>query len=175
MLVLDLDLGPWGDGYPLIEPSVKAGVKVVVVTGAEEPGQWARAVMCGASKVVSKSEPLATVLATVRGLSEGEEVMTPEERAELLETWVRRRAGNEAAWARFDQLSMREAEVLGLLMQGHPVRDIARRHDTSEGTVRTQVRSVLAKLEVSSQLAAVGLAYQLEWRAPFQRPLDTDQ
>jgi hypothetical protein len=30
--------------------------------------------------------------------------------------------------------------------------------------VRTQVKSVLAKLEVSSQIAAVGLAHHLGWR-----------
>jgi len=32
--------------------------------------------------------------------------------------------------------------------------------------VRTQVKSILAKLEVSSQLTAVGLAHQLGWRPP---------
>ena len=37
-------------------------------------------------------------------------------------------------------------------------------------TVRTQVKSILAKLQVSSQLAAVGLAYRIGWRAPFERP-----
>ncbi len=36
----------------------------------------------------------------------------------------------------------------------------------SEATVRTQVRSILAKLEVSSQIAAVGLAHQAGWTAP---------
>jgi hypothetical protein len=30
--------------------------------------------------------------------------------------------------------------------------------------VRTQVKSILGKLEVSSQLAAVGLAHQIGWQ-----------
>ena len=34
----------------------------------------------------------------------------------------------------------------------------------SEATVRTQVKSILSKLEVSSQLAAVGMANQVGWR-----------
>ena len=65
---------------------------------------------------------------------------------------------------------MRECEVLGQLMQGHSVRGIAEHSVVAETTVRTQVKSILAKLEVSSQLAAVGLAYRIGWQAPFERP-----
>jgi DNA-binding NarL/FixJ family response regulator len=51
------------------------------------------------------------------------------------------------------------------------VREVARHSNTAEATVRTQVKSILGKLEVSSQLAAVGLAYQVGWRAPLDWPL----
>ena len=44
--------------------------------------------------------------------------------------------------------------------------DIARNRVVSEATVRTQVKSILAKLEVSSQLAAVGLARSVGWQPP---------
>lgn len=166
VVLLDLDLGAAGDGLTLIEPTVKAGMDVVVVTASDEPAQWARAVMTGASKVLSKATPLAEVIATVGKVAAGLPVMESEERQELLDAWVSRRAGNEALWERFDLLTPRECEVLGLLMRGRSVRHIARVSNTSEGTVRTHVKAILAKLEVSSQLAAVGLAYQLEWRAP---------
>ena len=36
----------------------------------------------------------------------------------------------------------------------------------AEATVRTQVKSILAKLEVTSQLAAVGLAHRVGWKPP---------
>ena len=55
--------------------------------------------------------------------------------------------------------------MLGHLTEGHTVRDIARLSVVSEATVRTQVKSILAKLEVSSQLAAVGIAHAVGWRA----------
>jgi two-component system, NarL family, nitrate/nitrite response regulator NarL len=166
VVLLDLDLGPAGDGFPLIEPAVKAGIEVVVLTASEEPGQWARAVMTGAKKVLPKTVPLREVVSTVTRVAAGEEVMENGERQELLDAWVAKRSGNEALWERLDQLTLRESEVLGLLMQGRSVRDIARIGDTSEGTVRTQVKAVLSKLGVSSQIAAVGLAYQVEWRSP---------
>ena len=59
---------------------------------------------------------------------------------------------------------MREREVLAQLMRGTTVRDIARDSVVSEATVRTQVKSILAKLKVASQLAAVGLAHDIGWR-----------
>jgi DNA-binding NarL/FixJ family response regulator len=46
------------------------------------------------------------------------------------------------------------------------VREIARSAVVSEATVRTQVKSILAKLEFSSQIAAVGAAYKISWRPP---------
>ena len=46
-------------------------------------------------------------------------------------------------------------------MRGRSVREIASIGVVSEATVRTQVKSILAKLEVSSQLAAVGLAHRM--------------
>lgn len=171
LLLLDLDLGPLGDGFSLIEPVTQQGTEVLVVTGTLEPGHWARAVMAGARKVLSKASPLSEVLGTVDRILKGLPVMSREERRGLLDEWLRQRDGNERLWGRFDQLTIRESEVLGLLMQGHAVRDVARHSNTADSTVRTQVKAILAKLEVSSQLAAVGLAYQIGWRAPFEHPL----
>jgi two-component system, NarL family, nitrate/nitrite response regulator NarL len=173
VLLLDLDLGAGGDGFALIEPTTKAGIDVVVVTGADEPGQWARAVMTGARKVLSKSGPLAEVVSTVRRITAGQSVMDNDERQALLDAWVARRAGNEEVWERFDLLTLRESEILGLMMQGRTAREIARTKDIAEGTVRSHVKAILAKLQVSSQLAAVGLAYQLDWHTPFPLPAAT--
>ena len=100
---------------------------------------------------------------------DGLPVMTAEESKALLEAWVQQRAGSEQVWARFDRLTMRESQVLGPLMQGHAVREVARQGNTAETTVRTQVKAILAKLEVSSQLAAVGLAYRIGWQAPVDQ------
>jgi len=61
-------------------------------------------------------------------------------------------------------MTRREADVLGQLMVGKRVTEIARARVVSESTVRTQVKAILAKLEVSSQLMAVGLAHEIGWR-----------
>ena len=51
-------------------------------------------------------------------------------------------------------------------MSGMAVRDIAHTSALAEATVRSQVRSLLSKLEVSSQVAAIGLAYGVGWVPP---------
>ena len=166
VVLLDLDLGRFGDGEKLIAPLAHAGINVVVVTASIDRARWGEAVRHGARKVLAKSRPLNDILATVRRLNQGLQVMSSEEREELLETWARERSSLVELEARLDQLTVREREVLAHLMKGHTVREIAEAGVVAEATVRTQVKSILAKLEVSSQLAAVGMAHEIGWRAP---------
>jgi two-component system nitrate/nitrite response regulator NarL len=63
----------------------------------------------------------------------------------------------------FDRLTRREEEVLSALMRGAKARDICVQSFVSMPTVRSQIRSILTKLGVTSQLAAVALAYQSGW------------
>jgi DNA-binding NarL/FixJ family response regulator len=172
-LLLDLDLGTNGDGVALIEPATRAGIDVVVLTGSDERSEWARAHEAGARKVMSKSRPMSEVLDVLHRLVDGLPVTSQDELDDLQHEIELRRAGQEEVWSRFKRLTLREAEVLGQLMQGHSVRDIAGFGYVAETTVRTQVKSILAKLAVSSQLAAVGLAREVDWQPPFERPLST--
>lgn len=166
VVLLDLDLGSFGDGGRLVTPLAKAGINVVVVTASNEQARWGEVIRLGARKVLSKSRPLNEILATVRRLNQGQRVMESEEREELLATWSRERAHLASARSRLESLTIRERQVLAYLMEGESVRDIAAIGCVSEATVRTQVKSILSKLEVSSQLAAVGLANRVAWKSP---------
>jgi two-component system nitrate/nitrite response regulator NarL len=164
IVLLDLDLGQFGDGVRLIGPLAQAGINVIVVTASADRSRWGEAVRHGARKVLTKARPLNEILATVRRINQGLPVMDREEREELLALWHVRRTQVRDLKERIDQLTARERQVLGELMLGHTVREIAAASVVSEATVRTQVKSILAKLEVSSQLAAVGLAHHVGWR-----------
>lgn len=166
IVLLDLDLGPLGDGGRLITPIARSGAQVVVVTASADRGRWGECLWYGARKVLTKNGPLNDVLGTVRRLNQGLSVMGPEEREDLLRHWHTGRMQQQELRVRLERLTTREREVLGHLMQGHTVRDIARMSVVSEATVRTQVKSILAKLEVSSQLAAVGAAHHADWQPP---------
>jgi DNA-binding NarL/FixJ family response regulator len=166
IVLLDLDLGRFGDGARLISPLARAGINVVVVTASADRGRWGEAIRAGARTVVSKDQPLSSVLATVRRINAGLPVITFEEREDLLRAWHQQRSEMQDTMSKLALLTARESQVLGRLMQGRTVHEIAELFVVSEGTVRTQVKSILAKLKVSSQLAAVGLAHEVGWRAP---------
>jgi len=164
IVLLDLDLGHFGDGVRMIGPLAKAGINVVVVTANIDRVRWGEALRHGARTVLSKSRPLNEILAVVRRIGNGQPVMEVEERESLLKLWHQRNAEVAQMQARIDRLTPREAQVLGRLMEGLTVHDIAAASVVSEATVRTQVKAILAKLEVTSQIAAVGLAHHVGWR-----------
>jgi DNA-binding NarL/FixJ family response regulator len=166
IVLLDLDLGRFGDGVRLIAPLARTGINVVVVTASTDRGRWGEAIRCGARTVLSKGQPLSSILATVRRINEGLPVITYEDREDLLRAWYQERSELQEATAKLSLLTARESQVLGQLIKGRTVHDIAVLSVVSEATVRTQVKSILAKLKVSSQLAAVGLAHQVGWRPP---------
>jgi DNA-binding NarL/FixJ family response regulator len=163
IVLLDLDLGGFGNGMRLIPMLARSGANVLVVTASSDRCRWGEAIYLGARKVLPKSRPLNEILAAVRRINNNQQVMTAEEREELIAQWHAQRLERAGRQERFDQLTVRERQVLAQLMRGKTVRDIAEASVVSEATVRTQVKSILAKLKVTSQLAAVGLAHDIDW------------
>jgi DNA-binding NarL/FixJ family response regulator len=158
LALIDLDLDGLGDGSALISPFAEAGVVVVVVTGSVDRARWGESIQLGAAKVIAKSRPLDEVLAAVRRARQGAPLASDAEREELVRTWYHRKLHEDQLCARLQKLSPRERDVLRQLTLGRTVSEIAAEGHLSPATVRTQVKSILAKLEVSSQIAAVGLA-----------------
>lgn len=166
--LVDIELGPVGNGLSLVRPLVAAGTAVLVITSAPTP-QWGEGLAAGASRVIAKTSPLHEILACIEAMSQGRPVLSPAVRDELVREWEATQRASESIRSRLASLSTSEQEVLAALMDGSPVRDIARHRVVSEATVRTQISAVLGKLEVSSQLAAVVLAGQVGWRPSAPR------
>ena len=164
LVLLDLDLGEGvGNGATLVAPLVAAGCRVLVVSGSTDDDQICATLAAGAVGVVAKSAPFDELLATVLAVARGEEVMSALERASRLDAARRRQDERRATLAPFERLSTREAEVLQVLAHGQSVAAIATASVVSEATVRSQVRAVLQKLGVNSQLEAVAMAHRHRW------------
>lgn len=166
IVLLDLSLGPSTHSVELIRPLTQAGIAVVVVTGSADRTSWGECLFHGARTVLPKSTPLNMILATIRLIRDGRRVLPIEERERLLASFHEHRAQEQDSRARLATLTAREREILRELMNGRQVRQIAHDFVVSEATVRTQVKSILAKLGVSSQLAAVGVALRGHRRQP---------
>jgi two-component system nitrate/nitrite response regulator NarL len=168
VVLLDLNLGAHANGACVVQPLTQVGIAVVVVTGSIDRSRWGEVLSYGARTVLPKSAPLNTILSTIRLIGEGRKVLAREERDRLLACFHEERGRMLDSRARLDSLTTREREILEHLTNGEQVREIARSSFVSEATVRTQVKSILAKLGVSSQLAAVSVALAAHQRLPVR-------
>lgn len=166
LVLLDLDLGVHGDSTGLIAPLVASGTRVLLMTGSTDRVQIAAALEQGALGYHLKSSGFDALVAKAGEALTATRPLDAEDRVALLDELQRRRESRARALAPFERLTAREADTLRLLAQGLTVSDIAAAWVVSEATVRSHVRGVLAKLEVSSQLAAVAAALHAGWVRP---------
>ncbi len=139
------------------------GVPVALVGGKSDPYLVGQCLLAGASTVVEKSSPLIELVETIVRLLKGEEVLGDDERRRLSEPYRREMRARNARLTPFDVLTYREKCVLAELMEGNNAETIAQRSSVSISTVRSQIKAILQKLGVNSQLAAAGLARQAGW------------
>ncbi|GAA3528599.1 hypothetical protein GCM10022263_16470 [Nocardioides daeguensis] len=166
LVLLEQTLGRAGNGLRLIAPLTASGAAVVLLTESRDRFLWGEAVRQGAQDVLHKTCSLAQLITTARRVRDGLPLMAAEQRATLVVAALADREETRSIRGRLDRLTPGEKEVLGALMRGDQVRDIARARVVVEATVRSQVKSILAKLEMSSQLAAVGAAHRVAWQPP---------
>ena len=119
------------------------------------------AIEAGASSYLLKSATGKEIVHAIRSAAGGETLIP----AGTI-TGVLTREREHARHAEvLDSLTRREQEVLALMIQGADNRTVAQRLSISYATVRTHVRSILAKLGASSQLEAVAKATQWGFRS----------
>ncbi len=159
LVLLDLHLGGDGDALPMIGLLTAQGIRVLVLTGSTDEGLHGTALDAGAVSVLHKGESLDQLFQNIRDVVDGHIVMRPARRDELLQH-ARRRT---AVAAKLHSLSPRETEVLGALIEGTSAETIAAEQYVSLATVRCHIRSILRKLGVKSQLAAVAAARRAGW------------
>jgi DNA-binding NarL/FixJ family response regulator len=167
LVLLDLDMGPpLGSGVDLIAPLLGAGGRIVMLTGVVDRVQLAACVEAGAVGIVSKTASFGQLVDAVDRAAAGEELLTGRARQDLLAELRARRRADSARLAAFSFLSPREQVVLAALVAGESADAIASSSYLSLSTIRSQIRSILLKLGVKSQLAAVALAQRAEWTLP---------
>jgi len=115
----------------------------------------------GASGFMLKDALAAELVSAIRVVASGEAVVAPTATRRLIERFI----GDGPDVSRpsaevLDALTGREREVLTLIARGLANAEIAQRLFLSEGTVKTHVSRVLAKLGLRDRLQAVILAYE---------------
>lgn len=162
LVLLDLDLGRDAegnriDGGSLVRPLQAAGWHVLVLSGSANPARVGSALDAGALAWVPKNAPFPTLIAAVRQAVAGRPVMSEERKQQFIELYRRRTLERRETAEKLARLTQREREVLAALASGKRAQAVADQFVVSLATVRTQIRAVLTKLEVGSQLEAVAL------------------
>jgi len=132
----------------------------LVMAGVGRGPAWGALYDGGANLVVPSDTGLVDVCDLLADLSAGRKPGAQRrDRRELIAGWRIFAAQRSDLTARLQTLTDREEEILQQLHQGFPVRNIAAQSEVTESTVRSQVKAILKKLDVNSQMAAVA-AYE---------------
>ncbi|MFI6317729.1 response regulator [Nonomuraea sp. NPDC050556] len=131
------------------------GPKVIVLTTFDLDEYAFAALRAGASGFLLKDAPAEELLSAVRTVHRGDAVIAPSTTRRLLDQ-VAARLPDIAP----DPLTVREREVLRHIAWGQTNAEIAGALFLSEGTVKTHVGRILAKLGLRDRVQAVIWAYE---------------
>ena len=159
LVLLDLSL-PGTDGFALLEEfrEQHPATPVVVLSASERPEDVVRALDLGAMGYVPKSASNEVMLQALRLVFSGGIYVPRSAIAELAsEGSAAQRAGAAVGKVTPREIGLtdRQAEVLGLILQGLPNKLICRRLNLAEGTVKIHVAAILRALNVHNRTQAV--------------------
>jgi DNA-binding NarL/FixJ family response regulator len=133
---------------------------VVMLTTFDADEHVVEALRAGATGFLLKSMPRDQLVAAVRTAVSGDSLLAPTLLRRLLDDFVRRAGSTATAVPGIGHLTAREEEVLRLVARGLSNAEIAGELVLGEGTVKTHVAHVLAKLGVRDRVQAVVAAYE---------------
>jgi DNA-binding NarL/FixJ family response regulator len=136
--------------------------RVAVLTTFHVDQYVVAALEAGASGFLLKDTPPRQIVAAVRAVADGSEMLSPAVTRRLIGEYVRGRGESRRAAAarRLAVLSEREREVLVLVGRGLSNAEAAREVHMAEASVKTYVSRMLAKLGLANRTQAAILAHE---------------
>lgn len=131
-------------------------VRIIMVTVYSDPEMIFQALRAGACGYLLKRCTPEELVTAVREVREGGAPMSREIARQVITYFQNPMASvaTPVAAAEMEQLSPREREILELLTQGYPDKEIADRLGVKHGTVRWHLQHVYEKLHVRSRTEA---------------------
>lgn len=125
-------------------------VQVLMLTVSEDAQDLMDALRAGASGYLLKNIETDMLVDAIRRAARGESVVSQQMTAKLIQG-VRSPQKPEAAGER-DRFSPRERDIMVSLAMGESNKEIARRLDLAESTVKIHVQNIFKKLNMSSRV-----------------------
>jgi len=157
--VVLLDLNMKGmDGIETLRQirSRKLPVKVLMLTISQTSDDLLDAIRAGADGYLLKNTEPEDLRRSLARVAEGQGALSPEVTGTVMKALSRLTTEEQVPL-----LSDRELEVLACMVDGMTTQQIAAQLFISDNTVKTHVRHIFEKLEVSNRAEAVGKAMQM--------------
>jgi DNA-binding NarL/FixJ family response regulator len=154
--------------HVLTGPDAEHPVKVIVITTFDLDEYVFGALRAGASGFLLKDAQPEVLIDAIRAVDNGYGLIAPEVTGRLIREFAAVSPSPETAHV-LDALSTRERDVLLLIAQGKSNAQIAAELFLEESTIKTHVSSILSKLQLSSRVQAVILAYEAGLVTPGTR------
>jgi DNA-binding NarL/FixJ family response regulator len=146
----------------------RARVLVLTTYGMDE--EVYDALKAGAAGFLVKTDSPERLVEAVRAVAHGEALLASEITQRLIDRFVAGLRPGAHAPPELDDLTERELEVLRHVARGESNAEIARALFVSDGTVKTHVARILAKLGVRDRVHAVVFAYESGLVSPGPPP-----
>lgn len=152
VLVLDLRM-PRKDGLAVLRDLAAGGAatRTVVLTAAVD-GNALEAIRLGARGLVLKDMPVRLLVEAVRKVGAGQQWLAREVGDSAVARLLRQTAEDRS---RNQSLTLRELEIARLTAQGYANKEVARKLDITEGTVKVHLHHVYEKLGLHGRMALV--------------------
>jgi len=152
------------DGIEATKRIVDSGTatRVLILTTFDLDEYVYAALRAGASGFMLKDVPAPELCAAVRTVANGDAVVAPTATRRLLTKYAHQLPvdSERPTDPRLERLTRRELEVLVAVASGLSNSEIAESMFLSEGTVKSHLGKVLAKLELRDRVSAVIFAYE---------------
>jgi DNA-binding NarL/FixJ family response regulator len=126
--------------------------RIIILTTFDRDDYVFQGVRAGAVGYLLKDVPAQTLIETIRRVHDGEIFIQPEIASRTL------RIALHSPAELVEPLSDREREVLVMLAQGIPNKEIADKLRLAEGTVKNHVSNILGKLQAQNRTEAADIA-----------------
>lgn len=165
LILMDIQM-PGCDGLEATLKIKKALPETVIVmlTVRDDEEKLFETIKYGAQGYLLKNIRSRELLEMIRGAMRGEAAITPAIAGRMLEEFRRLSLAVPDELPEAEEgLTQREGEVLALVAQGLHDKEIAARLSISIHTVKSHLRNILARLQVSNRREAARLAKQKGW------------
>jgi len=135
-------------------------IKILIQTVFNDSEKIFQALCAGASGYILKNDPPIKYLEAINQVYNGGAPISASVAKKVLGFFANKNVALTSPGSTDYQLSIREKEILHLMVEGHNYKDIADRSFISYETVRTHVKHIYKKLHVASRSEAVMKAIQ---------------